>query len=162
MMNIANIILDYTLIFGKFGFPRLEVKGAAIASLVSSFIGAAYFFALVVNNGFVKRFRWISSFTFDLSILSSILKFAFPAMIRVFFIMAGLTIFLWIVGRIGNVELAASNILMTLSSFTFLVGYGFAIAGDTGGAIKGNIIDLGFEDARTAGWRAKFVDIYLL
>lgn len=40
--------------------------------------------------------------------------------------------------------------------------YGMAIAGDTGGAIKGNIIDLGFEDAKTAGWKARFVDIYIL
>ena len=37
-----------------------------------------------------------------------------------------------------------------------------AVAGDTGGAIKGNIIDLGFEDARTAGWSARFIDIYLV
>ncbi|MFA5932698.1 MAG: G5 domain-containing protein [Microgenomates group bacterium] len=43
----------------------------------------------------------------------------------------------------------------------YVPGYGMAIAGDTGGAIKGNIIDLGFEDARTAGWHAQFVDIYL-
>lgn len=152
VMNIANIILDYTLIFGKLGFPRLEVKGAAIASLVSSFIGAAYFFALAVNNGFVKRFRWISSFTFDLSILSSILRLAFPAIIRVFFIMAGLTIFLWIVGQIGNVELAASNILMTLSSFTFLAGYGFAVAAAT--MVSQSLGKGTVEAAESYGWEA--------
>lgn len=44
----------------------------------------------------------------------------------------------------------------------YVPGYGHAIAGDTGGAIKGNIIDLGFEDARTAGWSARYVDIYLI
>ncbi len=44
----------------------------------------------------------------------------------------------------------------------YVPGYGVGIAGDTGGAIKGNIIDLCFDDARTAGWRARFVDIYLL
>ena len=44
----------------------------------------------------------------------------------------------------------------------YIPGYGMAIAGDTGGAIKGNIIDLGFEDAKTAGWSARFVDIYLI
>lgn len=44
----------------------------------------------------------------------------------------------------------------------YVPGYGMAIAGDTGGAIVGNIIDLGFEDAKTAGWHAQFVDIYLM
>ena len=128
VMNIANIFFDYVLIFGKFGLPRLEVEGAAIASLVSSAIGAGYFFAISPENRFVKQYRFLSSYKFAPALLKSILKIAFPAMVRVFFIMAGLTLFLWIIGRIGSIELAVSNILMTLSSFTFFVGYGFAVA----------------------------------
>ncbi|MBI3755894.1 MAG: MATE family efflux transporter, partial [Deltaproteobacteria bacterium] len=98
VMNISNIIFDYILIFGKFGFPRLEVKGAAIASLISSLIGAAYFFYLSLRSGFVTRFRYLGNYTFNISILNSILRLSFPAMVRVFFIMTGLTTFLWIVG----------------------------------------------------------------
>src|SRR3990167_1821067 len=52
--------------------------------------------------------------------------------------------------------------IIKLRSKVYIPGYGTAIAGDTGGAIKGNIIDLGFEDARTAGWSARFIDIYLM
>ena len=52
--------------------------------------------------------------------------------------------------------------VIKLRSKVYIPGYGVAVAGDTGGAIKGNIIDLGFDDAKTAGWRAKFVDIYFL
>jgi 3D (Asp-Asp-Asp) domain-containing protein len=44
----------------------------------------------------------------------------------------------------------------------YIPGYGNGRAEDVGGAIKGNIIDLCFDDARTAGWTARFVDIYLL
>ncbi|MFH0937245.1 MAG: 3D domain-containing protein [Candidatus Daviesbacteria bacterium] len=44
----------------------------------------------------------------------------------------------------------------------YIPGYGPGVAADTGGAIKGNIIDLCFEDAKTAGWRAHFIDIYLI
>ncbi|MBI3398826.1 MAG: MATE family efflux transporter [Deltaproteobacteria bacterium] len=144
-MNIANIIFDYILIFGKFGFPRLEVKGAAIASLLSSMIGAGYCFYLSLTNRFIRRFRYLSIFSLNLSTLNTILKLALPAMVRVFFIMSGLTVFLWIVGRIGAIELAVSNILMTLSTLTFLAGYGFAIAAAT-------IVSqqLGKEDAETA------------
>src|SRR3990172_4133600 len=152
VMNISNIIFDYVLIFGKFGFPRLEVKGAAIASLISSFIGAAYFFGISFSNRFVRRFRYLSRYQFNLAILNSIMRLAFPAMIRVFFIMAGLTTFLWIVGRIGNVELAASNILMTLSSFTFLAGYGFAVAAAT--MVSQNLGKGNAEIAESYGWEA--------
>lgn len=52
--------------------------------------------------------------------------------------------------------------VIKLGTKVYIPGYGPAIAGDTGGTIKGNIIDLCFEDAKTAGWWAHFVDIYLL
>ncbi len=64
--------------------------------------------------------------------------------------------------RAGKGVIAVDPKVIPMRSKVYIPGYGQAIAGDTGGAIKGNIIDLGFEDARTAGWSAKFVDIYLL
>lgn len=64
--------------------------------------------------------------------------------------------------RAGKGVIAVDPKVIPLRSKVYVPGYGFAIAGDTGGAIKGNIIDLGFEDAKTAGWSARFVDIYLL
>lgn len=64
--------------------------------------------------------------------------------------------------RAGKGVIAVDPKVIPLRSKVYIPGYGVAVAGDTGGAIKGKIIDLGFEDARTAGWRARFVDIYLL
>lgn len=63
--------------------------------------------------------------------------------------------------RAGKGVIAVDPKVIPLRSKVYIPGYGQAIAGDTGGAIKGNIIDLGFEDARTAGWYAHFIDIYL-
>lgn len=62
----------------------------------------------------------------------------------------------------GKGVIAVDPKVIKYRSKVYIPGYGMAIAGDTGGSIKGNIIDLGFEDARTAGWSARFVDIYLL
>lgn len=64
--------------------------------------------------------------------------------------------------RAGKGVIAVDPKVIKLRSKVYIPGYGMAVAGDTGGAIKGNIIDLGFEDAKTAGWRAKFTDIYIL
>lgn len=64
--------------------------------------------------------------------------------------------------RAGKGVIAVDPKVIPMRSKVYIPGYGLAVAGDTGGAIKGNIIDLGFEDARTAGWSARFVDIYLL
>lgn len=62
----------------------------------------------------------------------------------------------------GKGVIAVDPTVIKYRTHLYVPGYGMAIAGDTGGAIKGNIIDLGFEDARTAGWHAQFVDIYLI
>lgn len=64
--------------------------------------------------------------------------------------------------RAGKGVIAVDPKIIPMRSKLYIPGYGMAVAGDTGGAIKGNIIDLGFDDARTAGWYAHFIDIYLL
>lgn len=64
--------------------------------------------------------------------------------------------------RQGKGVIAVDPSVIKLGTKVYIPSYGLAVAGDTGGAIKGNIIDLGFEDAKTAGWAAHFVDIYLL
>ncbi len=37
--SVTNVILDYVMIFGKFGFPRMEVRGAALATTIAEFLG---------------------------------------------------------------------------------------------------------------------------
>lgn len=64
--------------------------------------------------------------------------------------------------RAGKGVIAVDPKVIKYRTKVYIPGYGMAIAGDTGGSIKGNIIDLGFEDAKTAGWYAHFIDIYLL
>jgi 3D (Asp-Asp-Asp) domain-containing protein len=63
--------------------------------------------------------------------------------------------------KAGKGVIAVDPKVIKLRSKVYIPGYGQAVAGDTGGAIKGKIIDLGFDDARTAGWSARFVDVYL-
>ncbi len=64
--------------------------------------------------------------------------------------------------RAGKGVIAVDPTVVKLRSQVYVPGYGIAVAGDTGGAIKGNIIDLGFDDAKTAGWSARFTDIYII
>lgn len=52
--------------------------------------------------------------------------------------------------------------VIPLGSKLFIPGYGTATAGDTGSAIKGNKIDLGFDDIKSGWWSSRFVDVYIL
>ena len=46
--SILNVILDYLLIFGKFGFPRMEITGAALGTTIAEYVGAIYLFYVSV------------------------------------------------------------------------------------------------------------------
>ncbi len=62
--------------------------------------------------------------------------------------------------RAGYGVIAVDPKIIPLRSKLYIPGYGKAVAGDTGGNIKENIIDLGFENTKTSGWRNKYVDVY--
>ncbi|MEX0750154.1 MAG: ubiquitin-like domain-containing protein [Dehalococcoidia bacterium] len=52
--------------------------------------------------------------------------------------------------------------VIPLGTRLFVPGYGYGIAADTGGAVKGYIIDLGYPDGVDVDWRSGWIDIYIL
>jgi len=55
--SVLNILLDYVLIFGKFGFPRMEIKGAALGTTIAEFVGAIYLLYVTI----AKKDKFITS-----------------------------------------------------------------------------------------------------
>lgn len=64
--------------------------------------------------------------------------------------------------KTGYGVIAVDPNVIPLGSKIYVPGYGTAVAGDTGGSIKGNKIDLGFDDVRKGWWSSRFVEIYIL
>ena len=64
--------------------------------------------------------------------------------------------------KTGYGVVAVDPNVIPLGSRLYIPGYGTAVAGDTGGSIKGNKIDLGFDDVRNGWWSSRFVEIYIL
>lgn len=64
--------------------------------------------------------------------------------------------------KAGRGVIAVDPSVIPLGLRVYVSDYGFAVAGDTGGAIKGNRIDVGFDDVREGGWKAHFVDVFVL
>ena len=48
--SVLNIILDYLLIFGKFGFPRMEIAGAALGTTIAEYVGAIYLLYITISK----------------------------------------------------------------------------------------------------------------
>jgi len=125
VMHASNIVLNWVLIFGHFGLPALGVAGAGIGSAIATFIGSGLYIVqgwkLARGNGFLRSLP-------DRTTMVTMLRLSVPTGIQQFFFAAGLTAFFWILGRVGTVELAASNVLVQLLLVAVLPGLGSGMA----------------------------------
>jgi len=112
--------LDYAWIFGRFGFPRGGVAGAALATVASDILGVGLFFALMCRAPFRTDFGTIRGFGLDLRLFTRLLRFGLPVGFHVAMGVLGLALFTLIVGRLGTTELAATGIAFSLNGLVFL------------------------------------------
>jgi MATE family multidrug resistance protein len=126
----VNLVFDYLLIFGNFGFPRWGVPGAAFATVLSSVVTFSLFFFLAIRGKYERRFHTKSARGLDLPLIRRILRFGLPNGVQFFTDAAGFAVFLLLIGRLGTVELAATNIAFNINSLAFMpmIGIGIAVS----------------------------------
>lgn len=116
VMSVVNIVLDYILIFGRFGFPTLGVKGAAIASVVAEL--AAMLFYLVYMSKKVDRER----FGLDIRLMfkpdGALMKMLFG--LSIYLVLQALisqsvwTVFFFMIESLGERPLAIASIVRSM------------------------------------------------
>ena len=125
VMHACNIVLNYVLIFGHFGAPALGVAGAGLASALSMVIGTAVYFYLGFTHarreGFLKGLA-------NRQETGSLIRISGPSGLQQLFFAAGFVAIFWIIGRVGTAELAAANVLITVTLFAILPGLGLGLA----------------------------------
>ncbi|NQZ44848.1 MAG: MATE family efflux transporter [Flavobacteriaceae bacterium] len=129
LANVVNIALNYLLIFGSFGFPKMGIVGAAIGTLVSRFIMVGFIWYLLKRR---KQFKsYLSGFDFkriERKVMNKIVSLGFPSAMQMFFEVALFTAAIWLSGVLGKNAQAANQIALNLSSMTFMVGMGLSVA----------------------------------
>jgi putative MATE family efflux protein len=138
--GLANIFLDYGLIFGKLGLPRLEIKGAAIASTISEGLACLVYLVILAKPSVHRKYRFIESIRPTRELLSRLVKLSLPASIRTLLDMGAFLVFIWIIGLLGVTELAAANVIRSIAGFAFLPMFGLGIGAS---AILGQYLGAG-------------------
>ena len=134
LVNLAgavfNIPLDYALINGAWGFPELGIAGAGIAT-VSAWALITLLYALcIVLPEENRHFNFLANWRFDRALFRRLMRFGLPGGVMFFVEILAITIFMFLIGRLGKVELAASNIVFALDTVVFLPMIGFHIAAE--------------------------------
>ncbi|RLF78305.1 MATE family efflux transporter [Palaeococcus sp. (in: euryarchaeotes)] len=126
LTNATNVILNYLLIFGKFGFPRMEVRGAALASGISITIAFMVGLVLFLRGHLVLKLKL--NLLFDVDIIKRILKIGIPATIERALFSFYNFIYISIVTRFGTIALAAHQVGLRVESMAYMPAFGFNVA----------------------------------
>jgi len=122
-----NIPLDYALINGIWIFPEMGIRGAGIATVCSWTLIAALYCVLIFNPKNNRLYGVLSNRTFDAELSLRILRTGVPAALQFAMDVFAFTFFIFMVGRLGKAELAASNIAFSMESIAFMPAFGFSI-----------------------------------
>lgn len=114
VMALTNVLLDYLLVFGKWGFPEMGVKGAAIASVIAEASSILFFLIYTYAAVDFKKYGLNHFRRFDFGLLKRILNISCFTMLQYFLAMGTWFAFFVAVERLGQRELAIANIVRSV------------------------------------------------
>lgn len=157
--TILNIILDPIMIYGLFGFPRLEVAGSALATIISRAVALIMILFVMMGEKSIVKLR-ARDFRFDFDIMKKIVKIGNPSLLEFLIINLSALFLMWVVASYGTTAIAAYGIGMRLNMAVTIptMGFGFAAAtlvGQNLGAHKP-------ERAEKSGWMSAGIGVIIM
>ena len=126
--NVVNVIFNFLLIYGIWIFPRLELEGAAYATLISRFFMVWFIWEILRRKKkFSSYFIWTKKQLFQPKIFKRLLQLGFPTALQMFFEVAIFTGTIILAGTLGTNPQAANQIALNLASMTFMIAVGLGV-----------------------------------
>lgn len=140
IMAIVNIVLDYLLIFGNYGFPEMGIGGAALASVIAEGASALFFIIAVFSHRFNKKYHIFKLPKFNKEIIIRTWNISVFIMLQNFVSIAGWFLFFMVIEQTGERPLAISNIVRSLYMLLMIHIWSFSTSVNT---LVSNIIGEG-------------------
>ncbi len=126
IVNILHVLVAYPLIYGKLGLPALGVKGAAIAIAVSESMGAVFLFMLSLRKRYIVLGK-----RFDMRFALLEFRLGWPIFVDRLLQNTGSLLFAKVILLFGTTVYAAHQVGLAIEAFSFMPGYGIAVAAAT-------------------------------
>ncbi len=108
VMNLINLVLNIFLVFGVWGFPRMEVAGSGLASLLATYVGLAMMMAWTFFPEYRQKFKFYDFSKLSRSVSWEIGRLSIPSALATLFVMGGVLMFVHIVGLLDEEAIVAT------------------------------------------------------
>ncbi len=129
--SLSNIPLDYAMIYGVGPFPEMGIAGAGIATVISWAMNVILYLPLIFRRRNQKVYGVLGNWRLEPKLFARMLRFGLPGGVQFFLDIFAITFFIFMIGRLGPVPLAASNIVLSINHISFLPMIGMSIAVST-------------------------------
>lgn len=122
IMAAVNIFLAYALIFGRWGFPEMGIKGAGLASAISEVVALAFLVAITWENHHLKRYQLFRMARIDFGMIRKTLSISIFVMMQFVLSFGSWFVFFMMIEKMGERALAVSNIIRSVYIFLMIPG----------------------------------------
>ncbi len=129
--TMFNIPLDYALINGKWGFPQLGIKGAAVATVSSWILITSIFAILIFTKKNNQEFHVFDKRSFNRDLFMRLMKYGVPGGVQLFLDILVFTFFVLMIGQLGRTELAVTNLVLSINGLSYMPMWGFSVGVST-------------------------------
>lgn len=129
--SLLNIVLDYVLIFGKWGAPELGIAGAAWGTVAAQWLRVLLYWRLMELPCYRETYQIRAGCRWDGALFKRLLRFGSPNGLQFLVEIAAFTFFIILVGRLGEEAMAATTLAFNVNSVAFVPMLGMGIAVST-------------------------------
>jgi MATE family multidrug resistance protein len=153
-----NAVMVFFLVSGRMGLPALGIKAPGLATAVGSSCSALLALFFFFRREYREPFHTLSGWKFDRDLFARLMRFGLPNGCQWMLEGLAFTIFLFLVGRLGDTDLAATNVAFSINFVAIIpmLGMGQAVMILVGQRLGQDRPDLA-EKSTWTGFRAAWL-----